>query len=208
MKKLILILLVVPFLLACETKTSSKNTKEIVNKEKAVKINRTVLGVSLFDNKDDVIKKIKENGYTPKDLYGEGLDYKPKRTTITFDDCNFSGYKFNNVFFQFENDSLYAMGLIKNIRYEDAAKELYSEIKKKMDKKYSKYIQDKKYLNSFTEFGLLSTVYDDNQTTIILMLGEMVGEKRAENWGAIVISYFDSEKLKPEIKENVNKNDF
>lgn len=150
MRNYFLILSTVLFFLACGNNPSTKD------KEETDKINKTVLGVSLMDNRTQVIQEIEEQGYK----------YEESDLFITVKDKYFfSGFNFDKLDFVIFDAKVYMIMLIKDFDSEEAAKEQYNEIEKILKEKYSKY-----KTNETNDLYLLYTEFDDKETCLSLAI--------------------------------------
>lgn len=150
MRKSLFTLLIVIFLGACGNKPTTKNVEE------PTKINNTVLGVSLMDNRNLVIKKIDEQGYKIEER-NHFLSVEEK--------YSFSGFYFDDLTFFMFDAKVFVITLTAEFESEEAAKKQYAEIEKKLNEKYSPF-----KTNNTNDGFLLYTEFDDKKTNLSLSI--------------------------------------
>ena len=138
MRKSLLILSTVFFFLSCGNKPSAKNNEE------PAKINKSVLGVSLMDNRNQVIKKIEEQGYKIEEN-SMFLSVKDK--------YSFSGFYFDDLSFAIFDAKVFMITLTKEFESEESARSQYLEIEKILNEKYAKFKTNKKNDGFLTWIG-------------------------------------------------------
>ncbi len=196
MRKILLILSTAFCFLACGNKPSAKDVEE------PAKINKTVLGVSLMDNRNQVIKKIEEQGYKIEE---NGM------FLIVKDKYSFSGIYFDDLSFAVFDAKVFTITLTKELESEETAKKQYLEIEKLLNEKYSKFKTD----NTNDGF-LVYTEFDDEETNLSLSILYKPKEdvppmfrdseslhKAREHWELLVM-YNPSKNA----SDNKNKNEF
>ena len=150
MRKSFLFLSTIFFFLACGSKQTELSGDEVS------KINKTVLGVSLMDNRNQVIQKIEEQGYKIEEN-GMFLCVKDK--------YSFSGFYFDDLSFAIFDAKVFVITLTSEYESEEVARKQYEEINKILNEKYSKYKTDK------TNDGfLVYTEFDDKETNLSLSI--------------------------------------
>lgn len=196
MRKFILFISTIFLFLACGNKQTEKSSVEVT------KINKTVLGVSLMDNRNQVVKKIEEQGYQIEEN-GMFLCIKDK--------YSFSGFYFDDLSFAIFDAKVFVITLTSEYESEESARKQYDEINKMLNEKYSKFKTDK------TNDGfLVYTEYDDKETNLTLSILYKPQEdvpplfrdsetlhKAREHWELLVM-YNPSK----EASINENKNEF
>ena len=150
MRKFFLFISTIFLFVACGNKQSENNGDNVS------KINKTVLGVSLKDNRNQVIQKIEEQGYKIEET-GMFLCVKDK--------YSFSGFYFDELSFAIFDAKVFAITLSNEYESEEAARKQYDEISLKISEKYSIFKTDK------TNDGfLVYTEYDDKETNLSLSI--------------------------------------
>lgn len=120
------------------------------------KINKTVLGVSLKDNRYQVVQKIEERGYKIEEN-GMFLCVKDK--------FSFSGFYFDDLSFAIFDAKVFVITLTSEYESEESARKQYDEINKKLNEKYSKF-----RTNKTNDGFLVYTEYDDKETNLSLSI--------------------------------------
>ena len=150
MRKSLLFLSTLFIFLSCGNKPSTKDNEE------PAKINKSVLGVSLMDNRNEVIKKIEEQGYKIEEN---------SMFLCVKDKYSFSGFYFDDLSFAIFDAKVFVITLTKEFESEEAARNNYLEIEKILNEKYAQFKTDKK-----NDGYLVYTEFDDKETELSLSI--------------------------------------
>ena len=150
MRNSLLMLSAVIVFLACGNKSSTMDNEE------PAKINKSVLGVLLMDNRNQVIKKIEEQGYKIEEN-NMFLSVKDK--------YSFSGFYFDDLSFAIFDAKVFMITLTKEFESEESARSQYLEIEKILNEKYVKFKTNKK-----NDGFLVYTEFDDKETNLSLSI--------------------------------------